>query len=422
VTSNINFAYDNVGRRSLLSFPNGITVQYGYDADSHLTGIMYQEGSTTLGNLAYASYDSLGRRFQVGGSYAQTNIPAVVSSTLYNANNQLKTWGSATYGYDLNGNVQSDGTNTYVWDLRNRLSTISGGSTASFQYDGLGRRINKTINGTSTSFLYDGLNAGQELSGSSVIANIISGLGLDGILVRTDSTGSKFPLADVLGSALVLSNTSGLVQTQYTYEPFGNTTATGSSSTNSFQYTGRENDGTGLYFYRARYYEPTTDRFISEDPLRSSDRPNWYRYVSNNPLLFNDPLGLTETCTFSGEHQLTPWIPYKTETTPLTGWSLTWSGETGGPDTEARIPFAILNCKWQRIISRTTWSGALFELTWNCTDTSPCGVTRRRIRYDFDWRHQISVTTQIDTDVQSFPIMATDSDTLDEYYCLQDSP
>ncbi|MGE5894357.1 MAG: RHS repeat-associated core domain-containing protein [bacterium] len=57
------------------------------------------------------------------------------------------------------------------------------------------------------------------------------------------------------------------MRTQYTYDPFGNVTISGEASDNPFQYTGRENDGTGLYYYRARYYSPDMQRFISEDPI-----------------------------------------------------------------------------------------------------------------------------------------------------------
>jgi RHS repeat-associated protein len=56
------------------------------------------------------------------------------------------------------------------------------------------------------------------------------------------------------------------VQTSYTYEPFGKTSVTGASSSNPSQYTARENDQTGLYYHRARYYSPSLQRFISEDP------------------------------------------------------------------------------------------------------------------------------------------------------------
>jgi len=91
---------------------------------------------------------------------------------------------------------------------------------------------------------------------------------------------------------LALTNDAGAVQTTYRYDPFGNTTVTG-TSTNPFQYTGRENDGTGLMFYRARYYSPTLQRFISEDPIEFfGGDVNLYAYVLNSPLNFIDPYGL----------------------------------------------------------------------------------------------------------------------------------
>ena len=75
--------------------------------------------------------------------------------------------------------------------------------------------------------------------------------------------------------------------TSYTYEPFGNATSSGTSSTNSFQFTGRENDGTGLDYLRARYYSPTLQRFLSEDPIElAGGDPNLYAYVFNRPLGF----------------------------------------------------------------------------------------------------------------------------------------
>jgi RHS repeat-associated protein len=133
-----------------------------------------------------------------------------------------------------------------------------------------------------------------------VLANILTGLGIDEFLTRTDVAGgttSHF-LPDALGSALALTDSDGALQSEYTYEPFSRTTATGVSSTNPYQYTGRENDGTGLYYYRARYYHPGLQRFVSEDPLISQQRrgSNLYAYVLNNPILYSDPLGLDKDC------------------------------------------------------------------------------------------------------------------------------
>lgn len=85
---------------------------------------------------------------------------------------------------------------------------------------------------------------------------------------------------------------SGALATQYTYEPFGKSTSAGTATTNAFQYTGRENDSTGLYFYRARYYNPTLQRFISQDPLDfAGGTTNLYAYTLNSPTNFVDPSG-----------------------------------------------------------------------------------------------------------------------------------
>jgi len=80
---------------------------------------------------------------------------------------------------------------------------------------------------------------------------------VDEIFTRTDSAGVRNFLGDALGSTVALTDSSGTVQTQYTYEPFGKTTASGQANSSTFQYTSRENDGTGLYYYRAKYYNPT---------------------------------------------------------------------------------------------------------------------------------------------------------------------
>lgn len=95
---------------------------------------------------------------------------------------------------------------------------------------------------------------------------------------------------------------------EYTYEPFGETTEVGADTTNSFQFTGRENDGTGLFYYRARYYSPQLHRFTSEDPVLHAGEPRVpfllpeliydppklhpYAYTGNNPINYTDATGL----------------------------------------------------------------------------------------------------------------------------------
>jgi RHS repeat-associated protein len=180
----------------------------------------------------------------------------------------------------------SDGSNVFTWNARNQVGTLN---NVSLQYDAAGRRIK---NAAGKSFFYDGPNATQELSGSTVTANIWTG-GTDELFQRSDSNGTVVPLTDALGSVLALADASGNLTAQYSYDPFGNTTASGAASGNPSQYTGRENEGNGLYFYRARYYSPLLGRFISQDPLGfAGSGPNLYAYANNSPTNLVDPYGL----------------------------------------------------------------------------------------------------------------------------------
>ena len=265
-------------------------MSYSYDNGSELTAINYTLGQNSLGNLTY-TYDLAGRRTSMGGSLAQVNLPDAISSTAYDAANELTQWGTATPTYDANGNMLSDGTNTYVWNARNQLASMDSGADT-FEYGPFGRRVAKTnILGT-TNFLYDGENPVQELSGTTPTANMLTGPGVDEYFTWTDSSGTGNFLTDGLGSTVELTDNSGNQLAQYTYEPFGNTTATGTSS-NPYQYTGQANDGDGLYFYRNRYYLPALGRFASEDPIRIFGGDlDFYQYAQGSPTNFTDPLGL----------------------------------------------------------------------------------------------------------------------------------
>jgi RHS repeat-associated protein len=289
--------YDDANRRLSTTLPNGVLVTYGYDAASQLTDLTYTKGMTTLGTLTY-QYDAAGNRTIVGGTWARTGLPPAQSTWTYNAANQLTAWDQTTVTYDANGDLtQTSGqgtTVTYTWNARQQLVGIAGGgTTASFAYDGLGRRISKTVNSASTQFVYDGLNPVQELSGGSPVANLLPGLGIDEFISRTEGGTTSTFLTNALGSTIALTDGTGTVQTEYTYDPFGMATVTGTSSTNAYQFTGREHDGTGLVYYRARYYSPVIQRFISEDPIGfAGGDANLYAYVFNSPTNFTDPSGL----------------------------------------------------------------------------------------------------------------------------------
>jgi RHS repeat-associated protein len=286
-SSVVTIGYDAADRRISLTLPNSVTTQYGYDVASELTSLTYKLGGTTLGNVSYG-YDNAGNRASVAGTYANVSLPTTLTSASYNPANRLTQWGSTTLAYDANGSMTSDGTNSFTWDVRNRLISMTG---ATFQYDPFGRRINRS----SAKFLYDGANRVQELSGSTVTANLLPGLGVDETFTRTDSAGTRSLLTDALGNTVALTDTSGTVQTQYTYEPFGKTTISGPTNANPFQYTGRESEGNGLYYYRARYYNPTFQRFISEDPLGlGGGDVDLYAYAHNSPTNLVDPSGLAD--------------------------------------------------------------------------------------------------------------------------------
>lgn len=287
----VGFGYDNANRRTTLTLPNGIVVEYGYDNANQLTGLTYKNGGTTLGALTYA-YDNAGRRTQIAGSYARTNLPTALASATYNVNNQLTNWGGTTLTYDNNGNLLTDGTNTHVWNARDQLASISGGVTASFGYDAFNRRRTKTVAGTKTDFLYDGLNFVQEKDGVTIKANLLTGLGIDEVFRRTQGAVTSDVLPDALGSSVALSDSTKAITTQYTYAPYGTTTQTGPANDNAQKFTGREDDGaTGLYYYRARYYSPKFSRFLAEDPIGLAGGPNGYMYVGGNPINARDPTG-----------------------------------------------------------------------------------------------------------------------------------
>ncbi len=131
----------------------------------------------------------------------------------------------------------------------------------------------------------------QELSGGTPSATLLTG-GIDQVFTRTDAAGTRTLLPDALGAVLGLVDEAGVLRTEYTYDPFGATTSSGQPSANPTRFTGREDDGTGLYFYRARYYSPSLQRFLSEDPLGfGGGDPNLYAYVGNRPTNLTDPGG-----------------------------------------------------------------------------------------------------------------------------------
>lgn len=305
----VAFGYDSLDRHSLTTLPNGVTTSAIFGADNRLQALTYAHGATALGNLSY-QYDAVGQITQIGGSLAPAPLPsAYPAPSTTDANHRLATFGGAVVTHDANGNMTSDGVQTYVYDVRNRLSAITSGATtiASFGYDATDRRISKSVQGVSTTYRYDRSNAITAQQGGLPAVDIFTGEDMDEIYAIDDSGGRSYLSRDHLNSALFTTGSGGATTASYGYTPYGQTSLLSGNSANPYQYTGRENDGTGLYYYRARYYNPTMGRFLAEDPLEFADGANPYAYVGGNPVNFTDPYGLWRL-------SLTAYVP-----TPITG-------------------------------------------------------------------------------------------------------
>jgi RHS repeat-associated protein len=193
--------------------------------------------------------------------------------------------------------VVGSNTTSYAWDFENRLTSVTlpaGGGTVSFKYDPFGRRIYKSSsNGTSIN-AYDGDNLVEETNSSgTAVARYSDGLNIDEPLAMLRGGATSFYHAAGLGSITSLSTTAGSIAQTYTFDSYGNQTGSSGSLTNSLRYTAREFDAeTSLYYYRARYYDTNSGRFISEDPIAFQAGSNFYTYVRNKPTIFSDPTGL----------------------------------------------------------------------------------------------------------------------------------
>ena len=243
----LSYAYDGAGRLSSVTLPNGVVAAYSYDSDSRIAAIAYSNGSGPLGNLTY-TYDANGRVVSKGGSLASVVMPQTVTGNTFNAANEMTAFNGQPLTYDGNGDLLSDGTNSYTWDARNDLASLAGPVPAGFTYDSFGRRVSLTVNGGTTQYLYEnGGTLAQEMSPAGV--HLLSGLGVS----RADLGGATTFVTDD-DSTIALADNTGAIQTQYSYGPLGNVSITGTASTNPYQFRDMQNDGTGLYFGSAGYY------------------------------------------------------------------------------------------------------------------------------------------------------------------------
>jgi RHS repeat-associated protein len=240
---------------------------------------------------------------------------------------------------DANGDTLSDPSGkAYTWDFENRLvqAVVPGtnGGTTTFKYDPFGRRIYKSSPDWTGAFVYDGRNLIETLNSSgAIVADYTQTRNIDETLAGYRSGASSYYEADSLESITSLSSSTGALANTYTYDSFGNLTNSTGTLSNPFQYTGREFDSeTGLYYYRARYYDPTAGRFVSEDPIRFQGGSNFYRYAKNNVVNATDPWGLCPCTEPSAPYQGDiPFghVPWDEPFGPNT--SAAYGNATGGP-------------------------------------------------------------------------------------------
>jgi len=127
---------------------------------------------------------------------------------------------------------------------------------------------------------YDGSNA--------IVASYTTGFAPGSVLEMRRGGAAFYQLQDALGSTTALADGAGSVVATYAYDSFGRMTSSGGPA-NAYTYTGLQRDTrTGLYYARARYYDPRSGRFISQDPIQAIDP---YVYAANDPLDFVDPTG-----------------------------------------------------------------------------------------------------------------------------------
>jgi len=334
----ILLAYDQSGRLDTITFPNGVVSDYGYDTQGRLNTLTHTLGAnpsfvdfgytynpvgnilSIIDNVTSAqtrtfTYDAL-QRLRTGGTtgspetynYDLTgNRTTSFLSTLHthdDANRLLEDDGF-TYTYDANGNLETKTSKavptdvtTYTWDAQDQLIQIDfpDSTTATYAYDGLGRRIEKNVNGSTMRYVYDGEDIALEYDGTNTFVSRYShGQQTDQPLaVQRAGVGFFYYQSDHQGSITHLTDSSGLVANSYQYDSYGRTLTLSETIPQPFTYTGREFDSeSGLYYYRARYYDANTGRFLSEDPLGfNAGDQNLYNYVFNDPVNFVDPFGL----------------------------------------------------------------------------------------------------------------------------------
>ncbi len=286
---------------------------YVYDSLYRLVKTNLDQGTTgarrEIESFDYV-YDGVGNRRNV--------IQELISSGSLNigyevneVNEYIKV-GEEDRAHSSNGNLIDDGTNRYTYDYKNRLievaDKVSGSSIASYLYHTDNRRSAKFAAGIETHFFYDGWQVCEEQNsdGVTLVTYVYAPNYLDAPMQieRTAAnplgTGEVYLHQNARYDVVAVTDESGAVAETRYFDDFGRAygedklPTVSSSVGNPYGYQGRRLDEeTGFYYYRNRYYDPVSGRFLQRDPVWDSGNVgNQYTYVGNSPINGLDPLGL----------------------------------------------------------------------------------------------------------------------------------
>lgn len=299
------YEHDNIGNINKLTLNGSEVISYSYDDAYRL-----KTANSNINSHDYAyTYDDVGNRLSKTAN-GSTQHFIYSNGNRLDAVRQNSTTGPVvyTFAYDDNGSMTGkfNGASQQLLNIsydQRRLASVMAvnnqPNSLFFEYDANAYRIEKqNSNGTNKYYLeaehlesvYD---ANDELQ-----ANYLRGVVVDEIIngfEKNTSTGvmeNRTFHHDRVNSVVALSDHNGTEMQTLSYGPFGRSINSTGSSQNAMKYTGREQDEeSGLYYYRARYYDPELGRFISEDPIGFKGGVNLYAYVGNNPLIYSDPSG-----------------------------------------------------------------------------------------------------------------------------------